>query len=153
MEDPGPPPDSLVVRAEREGFYARVWPKPVLPARRIAGAAVGIAALSIAVALATGSDPWLRAEVGACVALFVGLLSLFSIGPGFVPVEIAVDDHAVNWGGERFPLPVVADCVVRDRVLELVGAEGRALARIDGVDAAAARWLSLAIKASLPVRS
>ena len=151
-EDPGPPPDSLVVRAEREGFYARLWPRPALGPWRIARSVAGILVVAGGVGALTGDELVLQVQIAALLALFLGLLYAFSLGPGFVPVEITVDDHAVNWGGERFAIPAVRDCLVRDGTLELMGTTGTVLARIDGVDAAAGRWLSLAIRASLPER-
>jgi hypothetical protein len=150
-EDPGPPPErGLVVRPQGEGFYARVWPRPVPPARRVVPPLAGTAAAAGVLAFLSGPDPVLRLTVALSIGLFGLLLVLFALGAGFMPVEITVDDDRVAWGGERYPIRTVTDCVVVGRALELRGAEGRVLARIDGVDPAVGRWLSLAIRASLP---
>jgi hypothetical protein len=150
-EHPGPVPAGLVVRGQGEGFYARVWPKPYPPASRLVPAVTGIAAISAAVGYVAGSDPMQQLTVGASIALFGVLLGGFALGAGFVPVEITADDHQISWSGERFPVTVVGDCAVRGRALELVGRDGRVLARIDGLTEAQARWLSIAVRASIPV--
>lgn len=150
-EDPGPPPErGLVVRAQGEGFYARVAPRPTVPPRLWAPALGAFAAAGVGLALMLGDGGWLSVEIAASILLFGTLLLGFGIGAGLFPVEIVVDDRTVSWGGERIPMPLVADCRMVGRTLELVGADDRILAKIDGVLPEAGRWVSLAIRASLP---
>lgn len=150
-EDPGPPPArGLVVRPQGEGFYARVSPRP-MPAFRVWGPAVaGFVVVGLLLAFVFGDDGWLAFEIVVSIVLFGTLIIGFGVGGGFFPVEIVVDDTTVNWGGERYPMSVVGDCRAIERTLELVGRDDRILARIDGVPPDVGRWVSLAIRASLP---
>lgn len=149
--DPGPVPErGLVVRPQGEGFYARVSPRPAAPWGRWGAVMAAMAAVGVALAAAIADDGWLAAEIVACVALFGALLLGFSHGAGYFPVEITADDRLVVWGGDRFPVESVVDCVAEGRTLRLVGAGGRVLAEIEGVEPEVGRWLSLAVRASLP---
>lgn len=139
-----------MVRAEGEGFYARVWPRPVPPPGPTAAAVLGVATVAAAVGWFGGRDGWAQLYVGLSAALFLLLLLGFSFGARFVPVEIVADDRVITWSGERFPVGVVADCVLRGRSLELLGPEGRVLARVDGVQPEHGRWLAVAVRASIP---
>ncbi|MEZ4238268.1 MAG: hypothetical protein R3F59_19380 [Myxococcota bacterium] len=151
VEDPGPPPRTgLVVRPEGEGFYARINPRPAIPWARWVAGWVAFLALGAGLAAMITTDVWLAAEIVVSIGLFAGLLFAFGHGKGYIPVEIVVDDERVTWGGERYPIATVADCRVEERALVLVGQDGRALARVDGVEPEAARWVSLAVRASLP---
>jgi hypothetical protein len=150
-EDPGPAPDrGLVVRAQGEGFYARVLPRPV-PSPRIWGPGLAVfLAVGVGLAWLYGDGGWLSIEIALCIVLFGLLLLAFAFGAGFFPVEIVVDDRTVTWGGERIPMGLVSDCRMAGRTLELVGPGDRILAKIEGVLPDAGRWVSLAIRASLP---
>jgi hypothetical protein len=150
-EDPGPPPErGLVVRPQGEGFYARISPRPVPSPRMWVPAMATFGGLGVLLAVVLGDGGWLSVEIAVSIVLFGLLLVGFAFGAGFFPVEIVVDDTMVSWGGERFPMPLVADCRHTGRALELVATDDRILARIDGVPPDAGRWVSLAIRASLP---
>lgn len=150
-EDPGPAPEQgLVVRAQGEGFYARVLPRP-LPSPRVWVPGLGVfVVVGAGLAGIYGDGGWLSFEIALCILVFGLLLLIFAFGAGFFPVEVVVDDHTVTWGGERIPMTLVSDCRMVGRTLELVGSEDRILAKIEGVLPDAGRWVSLAIRASLP---
>ncbi|MEQ1568771.1 MAG: hypothetical protein ABMA64_24240 [Myxococcota bacterium] len=150
IEHPGPAPEGMVVRPQGEGFYARVWPRPTPRAGWLVPRVAAIALASGAAWAGSGPDPSLRWTVAGSIALFGALLVGYSIGAGFVPVEISVDDDQVDWGGERFGWAAIGDCAVAGDTLELRSREGRVLAAIRGLEAPTARWLSLAIRASVP---
>ncbi|MEQ1504689.1 MAG: hypothetical protein ABMB14_20785 [Myxococcota bacterium] len=155
VTDPGPPPErGLVVRPTRsehggDGFYARIQPRPPLPWGWWAGAMSAITAAGAGLAWGFATDGWLRAEIFASIVGFGVLLLGFAHGAGYFPVELTVDDLQINVGGERFARSSVTDCVADGTTLRLVGEGGRVLIELGGVDPDAARWLSLAIRASL----
>jgi hypothetical protein len=150
-EEPGPVPErGLVVRAEGEGFYARVQPRPAVPWGLWGAAMTALLAVAGVLAAVIATDVVLAIQIVASVALFGALLLGFAHGSGYFPVEVVVDDERITWGGERFAIGMVEDCVVEGRSVRLVGAGHRTLAQIEGVDPEAGRWLALAIRASLP---
>lgn len=163
--DPGPPPEGvgLVVRpltrratgggvGEIVGFYARIHPRPPVPWRKLALTLVGFGGVGAVLARLVASDVFAGAEMVVGIALFGVLLGAFAHGAGYFPVEVAADDDAVAWSGDRFALAAVGGCAQIGDRLELRDPAGRVLAAIDGVDPRAGAWVAAAIEASLPAR-
>lgn len=151
-EDPGPPPErGLLVRTTPDGYYLRIWPQPGWPALQMAGTAVGAAALGAAIGWwFSSNDPVMWVTIIVASVVFIGLLQLFAFGQHFFPVEVVVGATTINWDGERHALSTVADCAWADHRLELRAREGRLLGVIPHVRPEVGRWVSLAIRASLP---
>jgi hypothetical protein len=148
-EDPGPIPPSLVARPQGEGFYARLYPRPRPSLAVVAGTLGGFGAMGAAMALWFGQDTSIRVQIALSIVLFGVLLASFAQLAGWFPVELVVDDTTINWNGERIPMAMVRDCVATGGTVELRG-EGRALGTIHHLQPDAARWVALAIRASLP---
>jgi hypothetical protein len=108
----------------------------------VAGAAIGW--------LFSSDNAFVFVTIAISAVVFMGLLGLFWFGAGFMPVEVVVRGGVVNWDGERYAMSVVRDCVYTPPRLELRTEGGRMLAAIDHVPADVGRWVSLAIRASLP---
>lgn len=148
--DPGPAPASLVVRAQGEGFYARLYPRPAPSPLQLTGVVLGFGAAGLGLALLFAESTSMAVQITAAILLFGVLLSSFVWFSGWFPVEVVVDDTVVNWNSERIPMALVRDCVAREGTVELLGEAGRPLAVVHHLQPDAARWLSLAIRASLP---
>jgi hypothetical protein len=148
-EDPGPIPPSLVARPQGEGFYARLYPRPRPPLVLVLGTLGGFGAMGVLMALWFGQDTSLRLEIALSILLFGVLLASFAHFSSWFPIELVVDDTTVNWNGERIPMALVRDCTYQGGTVELRG-EARTLGVIHHLQPEAARWVALAIRASIP---
>ncbi len=140
----------MVVRAEDEGFYARLYPSPRPDWRALLGGAAVFGGVGVGIAAVLAEQPEVRTWIVASSLLFGALLYGFAFGAGFFPVEIRADDSVLYWGGERYPWSRVGACVADGGRLELRSPEGTALARVDHLRPEVARWIALAVTASLP---
>lgn len=155
--DPGPVPDSLAVSvtktAHGEGFRARLYPRPRPALSSVVGGISVFGVAGLLLGWLSGGDVWLKVQIGLSILLFGGLLGAFAQLSGWFPVEVTVDDQVVNWNGERISMKIVRGCEVTGSSVRLVGEGGKTLASLAHIAPDAARWLSLAIIASIPPAS
>jgi hypothetical protein len=115
----------------------------------VLGTLGGFGGMGVLMALWFGQDTTVRVEIALSILLFGVLLDSFAHLSGWFPVEIVVDDTTINWNGERIPMALVRDCLATGGTVELRG-EGRTLGTIHHLQPDAARWVALAIRASIP---
>ncbi len=139
-----------MVRAEEDGFYARLQPSPTPAPGVILGVVVAFGAVGGVLALLTSDEPVVQAWVALGSVAFGVLLWGFSFGQGFFPVEVRGDGRCLSWSGERYAWSQVGSCVAEQGRLELRGPDGAVLASADHLKPEAARWVADAVMASLP---
>ncbi len=138
------------MRPEREGFHARVWPRPPTPWLRFAGAAGASGALGVGLGLTTRQPLEQTVAAAAALAGFGLALAVVSWLPGFAPVELEVDDTQVYWNGERYPWARLGGARAVGGTLTLHDPVGSRVDDLHHLPPEVASWLAAALQASVP---
>jgi len=154
LVDPGsPPPRGIVVRAEPEGFYARLYPAPHPPLAAVGIGAVVSGLFGVGLALVMTETPEVRVWIVLASVSLVGLIGAFRFGAGFIPIEVRGDHAGLTFAGDRIPWSMVSGGAWHDGTLTVRGASGGVLAQAVHLRPDVARWVAQAIDASVQLEA
>lgn len=137
------------MRAEPNGFYARLQPTPRIEAPKVVAVVLVFGSVGAVIALLATPQPEVRAWIVGGSVFFGLLLSAVIFGQGFFPLEIVGDERALSWSGERYAWAQLGGCVAEGGRLQLRSIDDRVLATADHLEPEAARWIAQVIAVSL----